>query len=331
VSACHRLSAQTIGGQVKHESDKKVYLMNLRKIIIICGPTGVGKSSLAIELAKRCNGEIINADSQQVYRDLDIGTAKIKFNETQGIPHHLIDIVTPDKHFDANNFVDLADKAILEISGKNKLSFIIGGTGLYLKMLINGICDAPPQSPDLRKKYQEIINTTGLRKLYNHLCKIDQTSAKFIHPNDKTRIVRALEIYELSGKTASKFYNDHNFINKRYDSLKLGINIPRKDLYDKIDNRVDIMLKNGWVDEVKKLLVTYPSSAKAFSAIGYREIIRFINNKIPYDKMVSLIKRNSRHYAKRQLTWFMSDKEISWFHPDETDKIEKEILSFLKH
>ena len=302
---------------------------DLNKIIIICGPTGIGKSAIALELARRFNGEIINADSQQVYRGLDIGTAKLTESQRLGIRHHLVDVVNLDESFDANKYVRLADIAINDIASRGKHSFIVGGTGMYLRMLLGGICSAPPRHPHIREKLEEEIKAQGLASLHDRLKVIDPISAKVVHKNDKIRIVRALEIFETTGITASEFYAHHGFAKKRYNALKIGINMDRQQLYERIDARVDQMLEKGWAQEVENLLEKYSPDCQAFSAIGYRELISYLKGEMPLKTAASVIKRHSRHYAKRQLTWFRSDRDIHWYDPQEIEKMAADVAGFL--
>jgi tRNA dimethylallyltransferase len=301
----------------------------LSKIVVICGPTGAGKSRIAIELAGRFKGEIINADSQQVYRGLDIGTAKPSNEERRAIPHHLIDVVSPDEHFDAAVFVSMADRAIEDVKARGRNPFVVGGTGMYLKMLIGGICQAPPRNDDIRNTLEIRIEEEGIDSLYERLRKIDPVSAKVVSRNDKKRIVRALEIFESTGITAGEFYARHRFAVKRYNALKIGVNMSREDLYGEIDSRVDRMMEKGWLEEVRSLLKKYPAGCRAFEAIGYKELISHIRHGMPLETAVSTVKRNTRHYAKRQLTWFRADREIRWFHPAQKQAMESEIDTFL--
>ncbi len=303
--------------------------MSLIKIIIICGPTGVGKSQVGVELAKKFQGEIINADSQQVYIGLDIGTAKLNLAQTQGIPHHLIDIVTPDLHFDASIFMKLADMAIQEITSRQHIPFVVGGTGLYLRLLVDGICQAPAQDPELRKQYETEIEKNGISALHERLQKIDPDSANVVHPNDRVRIIRALEIFDSCGKKASQVYQEHQDMPKRYNALKIGLNIDRAQLYATIDKRVETMLKNSWIKEVENLLKTYDINTQALQAIGYKEITAHLNGKLSYKELAEQIKTQTRHYAKRQLTWFRADRNIEWFGPTEIEKISEKINVFL--
>jgi tRNA dimethylallyltransferase len=291
----------------------------VQEIIIVCGPTAVGKTSVSIELAKRFEGEIVSADSQQVWRGMNIGTAKANLTERSEVPHHLIDIAEPNEHFDAACFVELADKAIEDISSRGKRAFVVGGTGMYLRLLVNGLCEAPPQDPEVREQIEVEVEARGLQKMHDRLMEIDPESALGIHPNDHTRIVRALEIYELSGTPASEFRKVHGYGEKRYDALKIGLNIEREELYRRVNERIDHMLGQGLLDEVKVLLEKYGHYAQGLKAVGYREFVQHFRGESSLERAIELAKRNSRRFAKRQLTWFRSDDEIKWFKPDDME------------
>jgi tRNA dimethylallyltransferase len=304
---------------------------DLKKIIMIVGPTAAGKTAIGIDLAKRFGGEIVNADSGQVWKGLDIGTAKPDAATRAQIPHHLFDVTDPGEHFDASLFVKLADQAIENIIAKGKNPFVVGGTGMYIRMLVHGFCGAPPRNPELRDELAREIEVLGLGALYARLAQIDPATAGVVHSNDRTRIVRALEIFESTGITASEFYRLHRFEELRYKTLKIGLDMPREELYARIDERVDKMMKEGWLREVENLKLRYGEGAQAFSAIGYRELLQHLSGGIPLDEAVNLIKRNSRRFAKRQLTWFRSDHEIKWHIPSQISEIVKETSDFLSN
>jgi tRNA dimethylallyltransferase len=293
----------------------------MRSIIIICGPTAVGKTRVSIELAKCFEGEIVSADSQQVWRGMNIGTAKANLTERSEIPHHLIDIAEPNEHWDSARFVEYADAAIEDIAKRGKRAFVVGGTGMYLRLLVNGLCEAPPQDPETRKQIEDEIEAIGLQKMHDRLMEIDPESALGIHPNDHTRIVRALEIYELSGTPASEFRKMHGYGEQRYNALKIGLNIDREELYRRINARIDRMLEQGLLDEVRTLLEKYGPDAQGLKAVGYREFVHHLQGEFSLERAVELAKRDSRRFAKRQLTWFRSDEEINWFKPDDIEKI----------
>jgi tRNA dimethylallyltransferase len=298
-------------------------------IIIICGPTASGKTGVGISLAKRFNGEIVSADSQQVWRGFDVGTAKANLKARSEVPHHLIDVADPREVFDAKRFVELADRAIEDIAAMGKLPFVVGGTGMYLRMLEKGICDAPPRDAGLRGKMEEAISAGRLPELYEELVRVDPDAARDIHPNDKTRIVRALEIFRRSGRGAALLRREHGFSDRRYDALKIGLEVERGELYRRIDERVDRMVEEGLLDEVKGLLARYDRSCQPFAAVGYKEFVAHVEGEIDLPEAVRLVKQNSRHFAKRQLTWFRADREIVWFNPNDMAAMEAAISAFL--
>jgi tRNA dimethylallyltransferase len=295
--------------------------MTLLRIVAIVGPTAVGKTKVAIELARRFGGEIVSADSQQVWRGFDIGTAKANLKERSEVRHHLVDVVDPDEHFDAARFLPLADAAIEDIASRGKRVFVVGGTGMYVRMLERGLCEAPPQDPAFRKELEVRIEALGLAAIHGDLAKVDSRSAAAIHPNDHTRIVRALEIFELTGVPASELRESHSFKERRYDIKKIGLNIEREELYRRVDERVDRMVAEGLLEEVRSLLAKYDRSYQPFSAVGYREFVAHIKGEISLDEAVRLTKQQSRRFAKRQLTWFRADSEIEWSAPEELETI----------
>lgn len=305
-------------------------MSGLQKIVIICGPTAVGKTAVSIDLAKKFNGEIVSADSQQIWKGFDVGTAKADLTSRSDVTHHLIDVAEPEERFDAKRFVEMADEAISDISSRGRLPIVVGGTGMYLRMLLHGLCEAPPQDADYRRKLETEIERDGLAVLHSRLAEVDPESARNIHPNDTTRIVRALEIHHLTDVAASEFRESHGFNESRYDAVKIGLNIDREELYRRIDERVDRMMQEGLIDEVKDLLARHDVSCQPFQAVGYREIVDFLEGSIDLERAVYLTKRNSRHFAKRQLTWFRSDKEIQWFDPAELSGLERTIAEFLR-
>ncbi len=290
----------------------------LKKVIVICGPTCIGKTGVGITLAKELNGEIVSADSQQVYKNLNIGTAKPSLEERAVVHHHLIDIIEPNEQFDAAKFVALADEAISGIVGRGHIPFIVGGTGLYIKALLHGLAEAPPRDEKYRRELLELKEKHGLAHLYDILKASDSNTASRLKPNDSTRIIRALEVLQTTGQSIGEFHKAHNFKESRYQAIKIGLNIDRAELYRRIDARVDKMIKDGLVEEVRGLVLKYGAEMPAFKAVGYKEIVAFCKKadspKLT-EEVITLIKRNTRHYAKRQLTWFRADKEIKWFNP----------------
>lgn len=301
------------------------------KIIVIGGPTCTGKSDLAVNLAETCNGEIINADSMQVYRHFNIGTAKPDKDVIKRIPHHLIDVVNPDEDFNAAMFKKLADKAIKEIHSRGHIPIIVGGTGLYIRVLLHGIFHVPTD-----KRLRNLLQDQYARNpkgLYDELKRIDPVYASKISKNDKIRVVRAIEIYRLTGSKMSEWENQHGFKNEQYNAMKIGLTGDRKDLYDRINKRVDSMLSAGWIDEVKNICdMGYNETHKPFSGIGYREILLYLKGLTTYEDMVKDIKKLTRHYAKRQFTWFSKEKGFRWYvFPDDLEKIKKDVVQFLEN
>lgn len=283
------------------------------KIIVIVGPTAVGKSKVAIELAERFNGEIINADSMQVYRYMDIGTAKPSKVDRERVRHHLIDIRNPDEDFDAAQFRDEASKVIADIVNRGHLPVVVGGTGLYIKALTEGIFDAPGSDEELREKLRKEVEASGISALYNKLFEVDPESASRIGPQNTHRIIRALEIFYLTGKPISQYQKEHAFSERPYDTYKIGLTKERKTLYKDIDDRVENMIKAGIVAEVRRIIeMGYGPGLKAMKALGYSHICRYLDGEYDLEEAVRLIKRDTRHYAKRQMTWFRKDAGINW-------------------
>jgi len=301
------------------------------KIIVVCGPTGIGKTSTGIEIAGVFNGEIISADSMQVYRYMDIGTAKPTTDERARVRHHLIDIIDPVESFDAAQFAKSAHKVIIELHGRGITPFVVGGTGLYIKALVHGLFHAKPVDKKIRMRLKKEAVVRGTDFVYKRLSECDPDSAERIHPNDTYRIIRALEIYETTEKAISKYHREHKFTDSPFKVLKIGLQINREALYDRINRRVDAMVDAEFVDEVKGLLEKgYSADLKSMQAIGYRHMIDFIEGRISWDEALLTLKRDTRRYAKRQLTWFRADPEIVWVEPEQVKDIHGLIKSFLR-
>lgn len=300
------------------------------KVVIICGPTASGKTGVGIELARRFSGEIVSADSQQVWRGFDIGTAKANLAERSEIPHHLIDVVEPEERFDAARFVALADAAIADIAGRGRIPLVVGGTGMYLRMLLHGLCDAPPRDAEVRAALEAEAVARGMPAMHGELRSLDPETAAVLHPHDRTRIVRALEIYRLTGVGASAFRRQHGFGERRYDALSIGLVVEPADLSRRIDARVDRMIVAGLVDEVRNLLAAHDRCCQPFHAVGYREIVAHLRGEMAIEEAVRLTKRNSRRFAKRQRTWFRADREIRWFDPGELEAMAAHVAAFLQ-
>lgn len=300
------------------------------KVIVIAGPTASGKTALSIEVAKSVNGEIISSDSMQIYKEMDIGTAKVTKEEMQGIKHYLVDFVSPEQRYTVSNFKNDAEKAIEEILSKGKTPVIVGGTGLYINSLIYGIeYQEMNFDEQYRNELMEIAETEeGLKKLYNQAIEIDSEAMKIISENDKKRIIRVLEIFKATGKnkTENEVLSRKNEV--KYDYKVFALNMDREILYNRINYRVDKMFEMGLIEEVKKLVSKYDRFITSMQAIGYKEVLEYLNNETSYEEMVEKIKQGSRNYAKRQLTWFRKNKEIVWL--DALEKIENNVNIILE-
>lgn len=302
------------------------------KLVVILGPTGVGKSEVAIGAALDVNGEIVNADSQLVYRHMDVGTAKPPLAARKGVPHHLIDIIDPDEDFNAARYRELALAAIGDIAARDRKAIVCGGSGLYLRALLQGLFVGPGKDKAIRERLEAEADASGLGALHTRLREIDAEAGLRIHPNDRHRIVRALEVYEVTGKTISEWQTEHGFQERAFDVLKIGLNRERKALYDLIDRRTHEMIAAGLVGEVERLLEQgYGLDLPALQSIGYRQIGLYLRGEVTLEEAIALIKRDSRHLAKRQLTWFRADKEIHWYDMErESEKIVPAVKEFLQ-
>ncbi len=301
------------------------------KIIFLCGPTGVGKTALSCELAALFKGEIIVADSQAVLKGFDIGTAKATLEERQEIPHHLFDVVEFGESFNAAQFAELADQAILEIISRGKNVFISGGTGLYFKALLHGFMEAPSSDLKFRQNLEKRIQKEGLTALYAELAHSDPQRAREIHPNDTHRIMRALEIYHLSGLKPSELAQNHQFQENKYEALKIGLHLPRDELYRRINQRVLSMLNHGWVEEVKSLLEKgYDLIHGKTQTIGYPWLAQYVQGEIFLKEAIEEIQKETRNLAKRQIAWFKRDPAIHWFRPHQKEEITRFIRLHLE-
>ena len=303
------------------------------KLLIICGPTASGKSDLALRLAHELDAEIINADSMQIYRGMDIGTAKPTPEQRRDIPHHLIDVADPDQDFSAADFAAAADYAVKDITERGKRVIVVGGTGLYIRALLKGLVDSPSGAGEIRQALQQEARDLGNEAMLEKLRLVDPELAGRIHPNNLVRIIRALEVHRLTGVTLSHYQQDHGFSAKRYESLQIGIRVERQELYRRIETRVDRMLEQGLLEEVKHLLASgYGPESKAMRAIGYKEAVAFLSGEYSLEEAAKLIKRDTRRYAKRQLTWFNADPEIIWLeYPEKFVTILQHAIEFFEH
>jgi tRNA dimethylallyltransferase len=300
------------------------------QLIVICGPTGIGKTATAIDIAEAYGAEIIGADSMQIYRYMDIGTAKPTEAERARIPHHMIDIIDPDEPFDAVRFGELARASTAKLHERGMVPLVVGGTGLYIKSFLYGMFESAPVDEKIRERLRKEADDLGIDSLYDRLRQCDPLAAKRLHPNDGYRILRALETFETTGKPISEYQSTHAFSGQIYDALKIGLNMDRALLYERINQRVDVMMAAGFVDEVRKLLdVGYTGDLKSMQSIGYRHIVDFLKGRLTREECVRTLKRDHRRYAKRQLTWFCADDEIIWKQPGQVEDIKNLVDLFL--
>lgn len=279
----------------------------------IVGPTGAGKSALAMAVAERSNCEIVNADSRQFYRGMDLGTAKPSAADQARVPHHLIDVRNPDESLDVAEYAQLARAAIEEIAARGRNPLVVGGSGLYLRVIRGGIFSGPAASPEIRDRLAKSAAEQGVARLHDRLREVDPEAANRIGVNDLYRIVRALEVFELTGETISAHQTRHRFADIGYDTLTVGVEVERKKLYDAIDTRFDAMVAAGLVEEVRALVAAgYSPEQPPLSTIGYKQIAAYLRGEIALDEAIAQAKQESRRLAKRQLTWFRREPEIVW-------------------
>ena len=302
--------------------------MDKPKVIVICGPTASGKTSLSISLAKKINGEIVSCDSMQIYKEMDIGSAKPTVEEMQEIKHYLVDFVSPEKRYSVSEYKEDASKAIEEIINKGKTPIIVGGTGLYLNSLIYNI-QYNEMEVDLnyRRELEKEAEEYGLEVLYNRAKEIDPEEMEKVSANDKKRITRVLEIYNATGRNKTELEKKSRK-EVPYNYLIFGINMERSILYDRINKRVDIMLEQGLIEEVKNLINKYSNMPTAMQGLGYKEVKEFLDGNISKEEMIEKIKMETRRYAKRQITWFKRIKNIIWL--DGLNKTEENVNSIME-
>jgi len=292
-------------------------------VIVVVGPTASGKTRLSVDLAKYFGGEVISADSMQIYRYMDVGTAKVTDEEKQGIPHHMIDILDPGEKFSVAEYVEMASKIVYTVYEKGKIPVVAGGTGLYVDSLITGTAFEPLESdPELRDVLQKEADTLGNEALFQKLQQADPELAKTMHPNNVGRVIRALEVYQLTGIPMSEHQRRSRQNPSPYESCIIGLSYDdRQKLYDRIDLRVDLMVKDGLLEEVKTL-AEKGFGQTAAQAIGYKEILEYLRGEVSLEEALETVKRQSRRYAKRQLTWFRRNEAINWIYPDLEDNYE---------
>lgn len=293
----------------------------MNHVVQVLGPTGVGKSRTAVELAREIGGEIISADSMQVYRDFDIGTAKLSRVDMKGVPHHLIDVISDCSQFNASRFLDMSFERATGIVKRNHVPVVCGGTALYLKVMIHGIFPEKGTNRVSRKQLEALSESRGNAFLWKKLEEVDPGYARKISVNDRVRLVRALEIYYNQGQPPSQLFEKTVSPFGGFRFVRVGLTMERSRLYERINRRVDGMMESGFVEEVKKLREKYPPHCPPFQSLGYKEINRFLDGGIDEQEARRLIKQRTRNFAKRQLTWFRGEKDIQWFHPEDSQRM----------
>ena len=297
------------------------------RLICLLGPTAVGKTEIAIRLAQRLNAEIVSVDSRQIYRQMDIGTAKPTPEEQRAARHHLIDCVDISEAFSVADYQSLVDVAITDIQNRDKRVLLVGGAGLYFRAIVDGLFEGPGADPSLRKRLEEEAAQFGVDTLHKRLQTCDPESAERIHPNNLVRVIRALEVYELTDTPMSELQQQWHPEKQRYPFIAFGLTMPRALLYRRIEQRVDVMLANGLVAEVESLLAAgYARDSVALQSFGYRELISYLDGNFTYLEAISQLKQNTRRFAKRQLTWFRKDTRIEWLDRESTSDIVGAIL-----
>lgn len=287
-------------------------------VILLAGPTAVGKTQLALEIAHRLGTEIINCDSMQVYRYMEIGTAKPTPEERALVPHHLLDVADPDEPFDAASYAELARPVIESLQNRGKMPLVVGGTGLYMKVLTRGICPAAPRDPAIREQLRRELEEHGLERLHQELGRVDPEAGRRLHPHDRQRVLRALEVQRLTGIPLSCWQSQHRFQQTIYRTVKIFLYRDRNVLYERINRRVRQMLEQGLVAEVGRLLAMgYGPELKSMQAVGYKQLAAHLLGACPLASAVSDMERATRHYARRQLTWFRGDSEFRWVQADD--------------
>lgn len=305
-----------------------------KPLVIIAGPTAVGKTEISIEVAKRLNGEVVSADSMQIYKFLNIGSAKPTKEEIQGIPHYLIDEIDPKAEFSVSQYRDLAKKYIDKVISKGKIPIVAGGTGLYVNSLIYDMDFSSTRSDNsIRERLTSEYERYGIEYLHSKLKEVDKEAAERIHPNNVRRVIRALEVYYTTGESIKDFSKDL-VENEDYEYILIGLNRDREELYERVNKRVDIMFNSGLIEEVKNLVeMGLKVEDISMKGIGYKEVIGYLDGEYDLERAVELVKRNTRRYAKRQLTWFKRYEKMKWFNLDkdtDKEKIINNIIQFVE-
>jgi tRNA dimethylallyltransferase len=294
-----------------------------KPVVVIVGPTAVGKSRVAVEVAKAFETEVLTADSRQVYRGMDVGTDKPALQERQAVPHRLIDLVGPDEPFNAGLYRRQAVNEIERLHRNCRLPLVVGGTGLYVRTLLNGLSDAPPADPIMRAALRQEAKDQGYDRLYARLVNVDPVAAARLHPRDESKVIRALEVYQLSGRRMSEFQEKHGFAERPFSALVVGLNRDRDVLYRRIEERIDWQLAHGLIEETQQLLAqgSHRDSA-AMKGLGYRQVAGHLAGEYDVAEMVRRFKRDTRHFSKRQMTWFRKEPGIQWLTIEESESVQ---------
>ena len=295
-----------------------------RPLVVLLGPTAVGKSRVALLVAKHFDTEILTADSRQVYRGMDIGTDKPTAEERQGVPHRLIDLADPGETFNAGWYRRAALKEIDRLYAANRMPFVVGGTGLYIRTLVRGLCPAPQADPLVRAGLKKLREAGGREGLYTELTRVDPETAARLHPNDESKVIRALEVYRLSGRPMSTMHHEHRFQETHFSTLLIGLQRPKETLYRRIEERIDWQLTHGMVEETRSLLGQgYGRDFGSMKGLGYRQVGAYLANECDYAEMVRRFKRDTRRFAKRQMTWFRSEGGVAWLSIEDSEPYER--------
>lgn len=297
--------------------------VRFKPVVVMVGPTAVGKSRVAVEVAKAFETEILTADSRQVYRGMDVGTDKPVLEERQGVPHRLIDLVDPDKSFNAGLYRRQAVDEIERLYRNRRLPLVVGGTGLYVRTLLKGLCDAPPADPIVRAALRQESKDQGFDHLYARLVDVDPAAAARLHPRDESKVIRALEVHQLSGRRMSEFQQEHGFAERPFSALIIGLNRERGALYRRIEERIDWQMAHGLTEETKQLLAQgYRRDSAAMKGLGYRQVAEHLAGEYDVAEMVRRFKRDTRHFSKRQMTWFRKEPGIQWLTIKESESVQ---------
>jgi tRNA dimethylallyltransferase len=294
-----------------------------KPVVVIVGPTAVGKSRIAVEVAKAFETEVLTADSRQVYRGMDVGTDKPASEERQAVPHRLIDLVDPDESFNAGLYRRQAIDEIERLYRDCHLPLVVGGTGLYVRTLLKGLCDAPQADPIVREALRQEAEDQGYDRLYARLVEVDPVAAARLHPRDESKVIRALEVYQLSGRRMSEFQREHGFAERPFAALMIGLNRDRDMLYRRIEGRIDWQLAHGLIEETKRLLAQgYQRDSAAMKGLGYRQVAEHLAGEYDAAEMVRRFKRDTRRFSKRQMTWFRKEPGIQWLMIEESESVQ---------